>query len=475
MKSSVYLTTVLGTAIVTGCWQSTAGQDGSASGVSATATDTSQVPASNGVSGAGGAGAGASGNGVTPNDAPTNGTSVSGGSTSGATNGGAMSSSPADASSSSGAPNQTTPVPTDGATSSSSASGTATSDSATSTSTASVSTGNASTGSASTGSQASNGAGGSVNPGDDASGGTPGAGGATVGDAGVVTNVKKFIGNISPKNQDIPADFADHWMQVTMEANSKWGFVQPNNADEWVWEPVDQAYQYAKDHGIVFKEHCFFWNFEQPSWVTASNVATVGPAWVKGFCERYPDVEMIDVVNEFLHNKSPYREGMGGAGVTGHDWVIQAYQWAREYCPNSTLILNDFNIIEYENDHNSFVSALHALLDAGAPIDAIGAQAHDVYKVGSDVAKGYLDHLVEEFHLPIYITEVDIDLTDDAEQLASMQEEIQMFWDHPSVHGITYWGFLKGSTWRTNAWLIDGSGNQRPAMTWLQDFIATHR
>jgi endo-1,4-beta-xylanase len=471
MKSSVYLTTVLGTAIVTGCWQSTAGQDGSAAGVSATATDTSQVPASNGVNGAGGAGAGASGNGVTtPNDAPTNGTSVSGGSTSGATNGGAMSSSPADASSSSGAPNQTTPVPTDGATSGSSASGTATSGSATSTATGSVSTGGASTGG-----QASNGAGGSMNPGDDASGGTPGAGGATVGDAGVVTNVKKFIGNISPKNQDIPADFADHWMQVTMEANSKWGFVQPNNADEWVWEPVDQAYQYAKDHGIVFKEHCFFWNFEQPSWVTASNVATVGPAWVKAFCERYPDVEMIDVVNEFLHNKSPYREGMGGAGVTGHDWVIQAYQWAREYCPNSTLILNDFNIIEYENDHNSFVSALHALLDAGAPIDAIGAQAHDVYKVGSDVAKGYLDHLVEEFHLPIYITEVDIDLTDDAEQLASMQEEIQMFWDHPSVHGITYWGFLKGSTWRTNAWLIDGSGNQRPAMTWLQDFIATHR
>jgi len=310
---------------------------------------------------------------------------------------------------------------------------------------------------------------------------TGGGGAATTGSdtttstTGTPGGIPKFIGNIAPKNQDVPADFADKWMQMSMEANSKWGFVQPNSAEDWVWEPVDEAYQYAKDNGIIFKQHNFFWNFEQPSWVNDGNVATYGPVWVQKFCERYPDIPMIDVVNEPFHNAAPYRNGMGGAGTSGHDWVIQAFQWAKQYCPNSILIINEFNIIEWEDDHNAFVTSLHQLMDAGAPIDAIGAQGHDIYRAGTDVAKGYIDHLTEEFGLPIYVTELDIDLADDAEQLAKMQEIIPMLWDHPNVYGITYWGFLQGSTWRTNAWLVTSSGTARPAMTWLQEFIASHR
>ncbi len=72
-------------------------------------------------------------------------------------------------------------------------------------------------------------------------------------------------------------------------------------------------------------------------------------------------------------------------------------------------------------------------------------------------------------------TELDIDLVDDQEQVAKMEEEITALWNHPHVYGITYWGFLQGSTWRSNAWLASGNGTERPAMTWLQEFIAEHR
>ncbi len=326
--------------------------------------------------------------------------------------------------------------------------------------------------------------------GDSTSTGTTGvtsAGGATSGDAtssgGATTTGEgttgpvsdKFIGNIAPKNQDVPADFAAKWEQMSMEANSKWGFVQPNGPDDWVWEPVDEAYQYAKENGVIFKQHNFFWNFEQPSWVNEGNVATYAPIWIQEFCERYPDVAQIDVVNEPFFNSAPYRGGMGGAGESGYDWVIQAFEWADEYCPNAILIINEFNIVEWEDDHNFFVEALRKIMDAGAPIDAIGAQGHDIYRAGTDVALGYIDALTAEFGLPIYITELDIDLANDEEQLAKMQEIIPALWNHPNVHGITYWGFLQGSTWRTNAWLVSTSGTERPAMTWLQQFIADHR
>jgi endo-1,4-beta-xylanase len=307
-----------------------------------------------------------------------------------------------------------------------------------------------------------------------------GGGAATTGGTATAatssTTLKKFIGNISSKNMDIQADFATKWQQVAMEANAKWRYVQPDSADEWVWDPVDKVYQYAKDHGIIFKQHTFFWAVDQPSWVDDSNIMTAGPAWVKAFCKRYPDVAIIDVVNEALpgHSPAPYASGMGGTGASGFDWVIQAFNWARQYCPHSILLINDCNTIEYEADNSAFINMMQALMSAGAQIDAIGAQGHDVYKIGAARAKTYIDKLVTTFNLPIYITEVDINTQDDDKQLAQMQDEMRMFWDHPNIMGITYWGYVKGTTWRNNAWLEDTDGTPRPAMTWLQDFIHSH-
>jgi endo-1,4-beta-xylanase len=46
-----------------------------------------------------------------------------------------------------------------------------------------------------------------------------------------------------------------------------------------------------------------------------------------------------------------------------------------------------------------------------------------------------------------------------------------MYWDHQSVKGITLWGYIVGSTWRTNIGIQQPSGTMRPAMTWLMSFL----
>jgi endo-1,4-beta-xylanase len=315
-----------------------------------------------------------------------------------------------------------------------------------------------------------------------AGGGTAGSSGeagqtGTAGSSGAGGSVpppptgKRFIGNISPKDKDIPADFATMWQQVTMEANSKWGFVQPNSADDWVWEPVDKVYQYALDHNIPFKAHTFFWNFEQPAWVNDSNVLAAAEKWVKAFCERYPMTAMVEPANEPYHHPAPYAAGLGGAGTSGYDWVIQAHKWARQYCPNAILILNEYNFIEYDADYTAYVNMLKKVMAGGGPVDAIGIQGHDVAKVGVAKAKTNLDKLVNVFHMPIYVTEFDIDRADDAQQKQIMQDAVTMFWNNPYVRGLTYWGYIQGLTWRVDGWLVDTNGNPRPAMTWLQDFM----
>jgi len=318
-----------------------------------------------------------------------------------------------------------------------------------------------------------------------ASGGASGSGGAIEGSGtgggvsatgGAPSNLPpKFIGNIVHKNNDIIPDFSDKWMQVSMEANSKWGFVQPNSASDWVWGPVEAAYGYAQEHGIIYKEHAFFWNYEQPSWVTSDNVAASAEVWIQTFCEKFPDTVLIDVVNEPTYHAPPYKDGLGGDGASGYDWIVNAFELADQYCPNAILLINDYNIIEWPDDHDNFVAILQAVLAAGAPIDAIGAQGHDVADAGVPAAKEFIDHFTETFGLPVYITEFDVDRADDQEQLDIMQEAITMFWEHPNVHGITYWGFQEGLMWAPSAYLVSSGGTERPAMTWLMDFVAAHR
>lgn len=66
------------------------------------------------------------------------------------------------------------------------------------------------------------------------------------------------------------------------------------------------------------------------------------------FCQRYPNVDLIDVVNEPLHTRPAYADDLGGNGTTGWDWVIKSFEYARQYCPNAKLLINDYNIVAYE-------------------------------------------------------------------------------------------------------------------------------
>lgn len=65
--------------------------------------------------------------------------------------------------------------------------------------------------------------------------------------------------------------------------------------------------------------------------------------WIRLVGERYPDMDFVDVVNEPFNAPPPYKNALGGSGTTGGDWVITAFQWARQYCPSRTkLLLNEY-------------------------------------------------------------------------------------------------------------------------------------
>ncbi len=305
---------------------------------------------------------------------------------------------------------------------------------------------------------------GALDGGTTATGGSAGSGGSRP------SFPARFVGNIDTRGA-VRTDFSQYWDQFTPENAGKWPSVQAGGMNSFNWKSLDAMYLYAEEHDIVFKESSFIWGSAQPSWINNSNVVEVAPIWMKAFCERYPNTRLIDVVNEPLHMTPSYATGLGGGGRTTWEWVANSFKMAREACPNAVLIVNDYNICEYENDNQAVLALVKAIQALGAPVDAIGCQAHDAAKVSVSKFKHFLDTLASETGLPVYITEYDIGLLDDEAQRVQYADYFTMFWDNPHVKGVTIYGYITGATWRANTGIMSSDGIMRPAMSWLMDFL----
>jgi hypothetical protein len=88
--------------------------------------------------------------------------------------------------------------------------------------------------------------------------------------AQLATGKTKFLGNVLGNN--IPANFATYWNQVTPENASKWGSVE-SSRDQMNWTTLDNYYNYAKTRGFKFKFHTLIWGSQYPSWLTSLSAA----------------------------------------------------------------------------------------------------------------------------------------------------------------------------------------------------------
>ncbi|MBX2893805.1 MAG: endo-1,4-beta-xylanase [Cyclobacteriaceae bacterium] len=299
----------------------------------------------------------------------------------------------------------------------------------------------------------------------------------------------KYLGNVIANS--VPTTFNTYWNQVTPENSGKWGSVEAIR-NTMNWNALDLAYSHAKSNGFPFKQHTFVWGQQQPGWLTTLMNNTSIPIeeryeqvrneveeWIRLYCERYPDTDQIDVVNEPFHATPLYDLALG----TGWNWVKWAFQKARIYCPKAQLILNDYNIINVDAATNDYLALIN-LLKADNLIDGIGIQCHrfEIENVPVTRLKSNLDKLATS-GLPIYISEFDVgnlnntstgsSTTDDAVQLEIMQRVFPVLWQHPAVQGITIWGYLQGVTWQETAYLLRTDGTERPALMWLKNYVPT--
>lgn len=333
--------------------------------------------------------------------------------------------------------------------------------------------------------------------------------------AQMAKNVKgKFLGNITtsynwaeycdPQECSNSYVYSDYWNQVTCENATKWGSVH-SGWGKFNWSNADRTYNYCKQKGIIFKFHALIWGSQYPGWIKNLSVADTKKAIIEWFDEvkkHYPDLQIIDVVNEAIYAggnyHSPYKETKiiealgslaedrlgkkfncttnGYPNADSYQWLAEAFRLARERWPNAVLIYNDYNTFQWQR--NEFIALVNGIKACGAPIDAAGNQAHDLNDMSGNNFKNALEEIHNKTKLPQYITEYDICKNDDNTQLTRYKEQFPIMWEADYVAGVTLWGWVFGKTWVSDNGVGGASGiirncSKRPAFTWLESYMKT--
>lgn len=292
--------------------------------------------------------------------------------------------------------------------------------------------------------------------------------------AQIAAGKPKFLGNVI--SSSVPANFGTYWNQVTPENAGKWGSVE-GTRNTMNWAQLDLAYNYAQTNGFKFKGHTLVWGSQFPGWLSSLTPAQQRAEieeWIRLYAQRYPNTWAIDVVNEPIKTPYPFEAALGGDGATGRDWVITAFQLARQYLPNTLLLINEYGT---ENDPSARTQYLNVIniLNSRGLLDGIGVQGH--YFNLDNMSAAQMTQALNAYAatgLDVYISELDITGgNNEANQAAKYRELFPVMWEHASVKGITLWGYIVGQTWRDGTGIVNSNGSERQAMQWLKSYVTT--
>lgn len=273
--------------------------------------------------------------------------------------------------------------------------------------------------------------------------------------------------------------------RILVNANSfKFDWLRPTSpqAD---FSRAERLLRFAEDAKLPFRAHALIWNDWVPDWVKAlskAEVQKIFDAHIDEVVIRYSGrVQSWDVVNEpfapWDNEPGIFRNGAWYQAF-GPDYIDRAFRRAAAADPKAKLVLNEA-FCERDDDlgkavRPALLAQVKKLKDAGAPLHAVGLQAHlqPQYPFDDAAYARFLEEIAAN-GVDIYISELDVDdseLPDDVPRRDAIVAErygnfLTAVLQVPAVKTVITWGLSDKYTWYRDLARTRGTLETRPPRT----------
>ena len=256
------------------------------------------------------------------------------------------------------------------------------------------------------------------------------------------------------------------------------------------------AAKFLKENNVKVKGHPLCWHTVCADWLMKYDNETIMKKQleriereVKGFKGT---IDMWDVINEVVIMPVFDKYDNAVTRICNEygqvELVKKVFEKAREFNPNATLLINDFNTSKAYED------LLDRILDAGVEISAIGIQSHQHQGYwGVEKTLDVLERF-SRFGLPIHFTENTLvsgslipeyieDLNDwqvdewpstpegEERQAKEMEEMYRNLFANPYVKAITTWDFRDGAWLKAPSGFIRLDNSKKPSYDMIKKLI----
>lgn len=293
---------------------------------------------------------------------------------------------------------------------------------------------------------------------------------------GTCVAAEQLVGE-GPDSDRYRAILADLFNAAVFENDLKWPEWEAGGPPHH--DRVDRSIAWLKERNFRIRGHNLVWPASGTSWRmlppdidALKSDRTKLRARVEGrvlsAAERFKGrLDEWDVINEPYAN----HELMD---ILGRDVMVDWFKLARRGDPNARLVLNDYVLLSGGGNPagtDAFEATVRFLRERGAPIDAVGEQAHFASNVpGIPFALKQLDRL-HKLGLPILITEFDVDSPDQDFQARYLRDFYTAAFSHPGIEGIYMWGFWEGRHWKADAAIYRKDWTPKLAVAAYTDLI----
>ena len=292
---------------------------------------------------------------------------------------------------------------------------------------------------------------------------------------------------------------------VVAENECKMGNIY-RGPDQFDFTGPDRLLKFARENKQDMRWHTLVWHQQSPKWIfddgngdkaSKEQLEERLKHYIMTVGERYKnDICSVDVVNECISDKNfVLRDGADRSqwfDILGPDYVDKTFFWAKEAFPNSSLVINDYNLEMFEGKRMGMYNFVKGMLERGVPVDTIGLQMHiniqnppvsEIEKTIELYASLGLNVIVTEMDISAYVDkdfehpdprrEYDKAFLDEqANRYAQVFECFKRYAKQGILKDVLLWGITDRMTWKNNfpapgrtdaPLLFDNEGKPKPA------------